>query len=99
MLSGNAIPNHTEMFGIGPDNPDEPHRIVRCTFEYGLVAHSTAAPSQKQRLVRGCKTYTPIEMKKAEHDEQLKIPTIGFVFANSTHVRRFVQPASEHQAL
>lgn len=38
-------------------------------------------------------------MKVVEHKKQLGIPTLGYVFAKGAHVRRFVRPKTEHEAL
>ena len=37
--------------------------------------------------------------KKAEHDGQLCIPMLGFVFADVAHMRRYMKPETTHQAL
>lgn len=38
-------------------------------------------------------------MKKAEHKEQPGILALGFVFAHTAHMRRFMPPGTEHHAL
>ena len=38
-------------------------------------------------------------MKKAEPNEQLGTSTLGFVFANIAHLRRFMHPETKLQAL
>ena len=39
-------------------------------------------------------------MKQVEHNDQLGMSTLGFIFANIAHVRRFMlQPETEYQAL
>ena len=38
-------------------------------------------------------------MKKNEHNEQLGMSTLGFVFARVAHFRRFTRPEAKHQAL
>lgn len=37
-------------------------------------------------------------MKKGMHNKQVGIPTVGFVFANAAHMRRFVRSGTENQA-
>ena len=36
---------------------------------------------------------------KAEHNEQLEIPTLGFIVAGVTHMRRFKEQETKHQVL
>ena len=38
-------------------------------------------------------------MKKPEPNKQLGISTLGFFFAHIAHLRRFMHPETEHQAL
>ena len=38
-------------------------------------------------------------MEKAEPNDQLKISTLGFVFAHGAHLRRFMHPETKHQGL